>query len=237
MKKTLCLIVLLCSATFSFGELKIAGPTTLPQNKIVRLTAEGAPAGSAYIWDVDQEDRVDIEEQGNRLLFTGAPGIFKVKVRSILFKDGKTLIETARATITIGEPTPVPPGPVPPGPTPVPPGPTPGPLAGMRVLMLYESGDTLPAAQHTALTAKSIRDYLNSKCSKGPDGKTAEWRQWDFDSDASATPKAWQDLKAKGKKGPPWVIIADAATNAVAFEGPLPESAEALLNLLKKYGG
>lgn len=114
MKKSLALwCVLLCGPPL-LADLKITGDLKLPPNRIVRLAAEGAPAGAAYIWDVDREGDCDLEEQGGRLLFAAGPGVYKVKVRSVVLKDGRTLIETARVVVTIGEPTPPPPPPPPP---------------------------------------------------------------------------------------------------------------------------
>jgi hypothetical protein len=160
------LFLLLALAAPAAAELKIAGELKVPANRIVRLSAEGAAEGAACIWDVSDEDRADLEElKGGRLLFTGPAGAYKVKLRAIrLDRDGATQIETARATVVIGDPPPpVPPGPTPPGPTPpgpTPPGPTPGPApipeAGLRVLIVYESSELskLPPAQANVLYAK-----------------------------------------------------------------------------------
>jgi hypothetical protein len=132
-----------------------------------------------------------------------------------------------------------PPGPAPgPGPGPGPPNP-PTPVTGLHALVLYESAELtkLPAAQQNVLYAKSVRDYLNAHTPAGPDGKTHQWRMYDWDTDVSAEAKDWQALMARkpDKAKLPWLII--AGDKGVLFEGPLPVDADAMLKLLAKYGG
>ncbi len=112
------LVLALVLAGRVHGDLKIVGPEKAEPYRIVQLRAEGAPADAAFIWDASPEEQADIMElPGGRLLLTGPPGIYKVKVRSVRLKDGQTLIETARTTITIGKAPPGPDPPVPPDPT------------------------------------------------------------------------------------------------------------------------
>jgi hypothetical protein len=238
------LFLLLALAAPAAAELKIAGELKVPANRIVRLSAEGAAEGAACIWDVSDEDRADLEElKGGRLLFTGPAGAYKVKLRAIrLDRDGATQIETARATVVIGDPPPpVPPGPTPPGPTPpgpTPPGPTPGPApipeAGLRVLIVYESSELskLPPAQANVLYARSVRDFLNASCAVGADGKTREWRIWDKDVDPSQESAVWQAAMKRPRASVPWLLVSNGKTG---YEGPLPGTADDLLALLKKY--
>jgi hypothetical protein len=242
MRQALFLLLLLAAP--AAAELKIAGELKVPANRIVRLSAEGAAEGAACIWDVSDEDRADLEElKGGRLLFAGPAGAYKVKLRAIrLDKDGATQIETARATVVIGDPPPpVPPGPTPPGPTPpgpTPPGPTPGPApipeAGLRVLIVYESSELskLPPAQANVLYAKSVRDFLNASCAVGADGKTREWRIWDKDVDPGQESAVWQAAMKRPRASVPWLLVSNGRTG---YEGPLPATADDLLTLLKKY--
>ncbi len=134
-------------------------------------------------------------------------------------------------------PPPVPPTPpVPPIP-PLPPKPDPPiPAPGLRVLIVYETADLgkLPAGQLAALYSADVRAYLNAKCVKGPDGKTAEWRLWDRDISVVGESKLWQDAMARPRKSLPSVIISNGATG---YEGPLPSSIAETLALLKKFGG
>jgi hypothetical protein len=122
----------------------------------------------------------------------------------------------------------------PPGPNP-PPGPAPvGPL---RVLMIYESADLakMPAAQQAVIYGRKVRDYLNAKCEKEADGKTRGWRIWDKDADASAEASHWQTAMKRSRASVPFIHILKG--DSIAYEGPLPASADEALALLKKYGG
>lgn len=131
-----------------------------------------------------------------------------------------------------------PPGP---GPKPVPPGPdvdpnAPPPIAGegFRVLIVYETGQNLPAAQSPILFGKTIREYLDAKTVLDADGRTHAWRIWDKDVDASGESKSWQDALARPRKSIPWILISNGTTG---YEGPLPATVDEALALLKKYGG
>lgn len=120
MRRVLLTLIALLSPAFALADVKIVGELKVGANRLVRLAADGDVKDAALIWDVEKEDLVDIEEVGGRLIFTGPPGVYKIKLRVIRSKDGKTAAETARACVTIGEPGPTPPGPGPPVP-PVPP--------------------------------------------------------------------------------------------------------------------
>jgi hypothetical protein len=134
-------------------------------------------------------------------------------------------------------PTPTPtPGPPTPGPTPPSPSPAPIPGDGLRVLIVYETKTlpSLPKGQISALYSATVRDYMNTHCARGPDGKTAEWRCWDADVDASGEPAIWQDAMKRPRTLLPWVII---STGRTGYEGPLPATADDLIALLKRFGG
>ncbi len=125
-----------------------------------------------------------------------------------------------------------PPGPPPPGPPPGPP-PTPGAL---HVLISVEDGDVtkLPLGQQIAMTAASVRKYMNDKCAKGAGGQP-EWRIWDKDLDKSkSSSPALIAADKREKKSLPWVYIFNGKDT---FEGPVPDGEKAMLELLQKYGG
>lgn len=156
--------------------------------------------------------------------------------------DEKGPSEPAIAVVVIAGVEPVPPPtppvpPVPPVPPTPPPEPAPIPVAGLRVLIVYESKDLgkMPAAQQNVLYSKTVRDYLTAKCVAGTDGKTKEWRIWDADADTSAEGKLWQDVMKRERKALPWVVISNPGKGG--FEGPLPENADKFLDLVKKYEG
>lgn len=120
------------------------------------------------------------------------------------------------------------------------PEPAPIPVAGFRVLIVHETGDTLPQATRAMLSAAAIREYLEAKCVKGPDGKTPERRVIDKDQRFVGHEKHWNDaldralekMKATGAKT--WFIASDGKTGA---EGPLPATVTDFLAVLKKIGG
>ena len=133
------------------------------------------------------------------------------------------------------------PGPTPPGPVP----PAPIPVAGLHVLIIYESAEKgpegkvkrgMPPEQQAILTAAEVLGYLNAKCPKGPDGRTAEWRVWDWDVPTGAESKLWQDAMARKptKDKLPWIIVSDGKSG---FEGPLPRNIADMMVLLRKWGG
>lgn len=169
------------------------------------------------------------------------PGEFRIRVYGSL-SDG-TLSDPTYVVIKITDPdaptpgpTPVPPGPTPPNPPTPPLPPAPIPADGFRVLMVYESSELgkMPSEQEVVLTSQTIRQYLNSRCPSGPDGKTKEWRIYDKDTDASGESKVWQDALKRSHPTLPWIVISDGKNG---FEGPLPKDVNATLDLLKKFGG
>lgn len=124
-----------------------------------------------------------------------------------------------------------PPGP---GPGPLPPGPNPpAPIQGLRVLMVYESSSNMTQGQMAVLYSPKVADYLDAKCKDGKAG----WRRYDKDFDAHGEPQIWQqiwaDVKPKIKAVPALVVIDGTKGEAL----PLPETVDAALALLKKYGG
>jgi hypothetical protein len=126
------------------------------------------------------------------------------------------------------------PAPRPPDPAPQPPPPIPG--NGLRVLVVYESADLAryPPGQLAVLYAKAVRDYLNTHCPPGPDGRTREWRIYDQDTDTSGESKTWQDAMRRPRASLPWIVVSNGRTG---YEGPLPASVADTLALLRKYGG
>tara|TARA_R110000868_G_C10712967_1_gene750125 strand:- start:418 stop:870 length:453 start_codon:yes stop_codon:yes gene_type:complete len=123
----------------------------------------------------------------------------------------------------------------PPDPEPDDPDP-PIPTNGNRVLIVYESTElsTLPPSQAVLMTSGNVRDYLQRKCSKGPDGRTPEFRIWDKDVDTTNAGQTWKDALAIQRNGLPWLIVSNGTTG---FSGPLPDSEAALMAKLKQYLG
>src|SRR5258708_982144 len=108
-----------------------------------------------------------VAKMTGKVVTSDVPGKYRVEAWNA---KGDLASDIAVCWVTIGTPpppVPIPPGPDPPGPKPDPP---PIPASGLRALIVYETADLgkIPAAQASVLTAKSIPDYLNSKCPIGP---------------------------------------------------------------------
>lgn len=227
---------------------QIKGPTEIstPVGRLaaVPLTIDGDQSDYAVLGtDVDAFREFTTDPAQLRLRVIGyAPGTAYVTVAAV--KGGKLQpLFVVKVTITGPAPPPVPPGPtpVPPGPTPPTPVPVDPPIAGegLRMLIVRESADlsNLPSGQVQAMTSADVRGYLQKTCPKGPDGRTPEFRVYDKDQDVAGESATWRAAFARATKKMskvPWIAVSNGHDG---YEGPLPESADALLALLKKYGG
>jgi hypothetical protein len=159
-------------------------------------------------------------------------GSYKLGAIAVKCISGKAKISPlAVCQVVVGTPTP----PVPPDPIP---GPAPIPVKGLHVLIVYESAELskLSPVQQAILFNKDMREYLNTTCPVGPDGKTREWRIWDKDVDASAESELWQAALKRDRKSVPWIIVSNPDKGG-GYEGPLPATITETMALLKKYGG
>ncbi len=91
----------------------------------------------------------------------------------------------------------------------------------------------MTAKQRSVLTSQTVRSYLNSHCVKGPDGKTPEYRILDKDADLSREAIHWQNA-IKLKTSTPWIVISNGKSGT---SEKLPDSVDATMELLKRYGG
>ncbi len=215
-------------------QLALPAEVTAEPGDLVKVPADGN--GGNLLWDVQPKlPSFALDSEKALLVSAKAQGVYVVRCETA--RGSK--IARAECKLTVGN---VPPGPGPgPGPTPpVPPTPpAPIPADGLHVLIVLESADLskLTVAQATALTSQAVRAYLNDKCPAGPDGKTKEWRIWSKDTDASAESKLWQDAFAQTKGQTLPAIVVSNPKQGGGFVGPLPADADALLTLLKKFGG
>lgn len=230
--------------------------TPLPEHKIIAVTF-ALPEGTTLSektrinWKVTGRDvngnpvMADTKKFGNGLYLVGPPGSYTIDLRVIDFKA--EIFEEASRTVVIGAaaPTPPGPGPTPPGPTPPAPGPIPITEPGLRALIVYETADggKYPVGQQQIMFGAASRDFLNSVCVLGPDGKTREWRIWDKDADTTNVPDLWKkvwdrqangagDAKVGKRTTLPWLIVSNGKSG---FEGPLPENPDAFKTLVQKY--
>ena len=143
-----------------------------------------------------------------KVLTASTPGTYTVEAWNA---KGDKASDIATCVIEIKDPTPTP---------------TPIPTAGLRVLIVKES------SQKQSGLSKEVADYLNAKCVKV--NNQPEWRWYDPNQNMANESKIWQDAMSRKRDSLPWVLISDGTKG---FEGPWPDSKEAQLELLRKYGG
>jgi hypothetical protein len=203
----------------------------------VSITKDVVPEGQTLRWDGNFWDGKKSH------IYTGPVTIYKVEaigkgpVDIVLIPVGfKSETEILTTTIEVDNgKEPKPDDPKPPEPKPVvelPP--IPGP--GLKVLITYETGESIPVTQHSILFGKTVREYLEAKCPPGPDGKTKEYRIWDKDVDPSGESKTWQDAMKRPRTQNKWCIISDGKSKANSYEGPLPTTVDEFMKLLRKAG-
>ena len=130
-------------------------------------------------------------------------------------------------------PGPVPPGPTPPGPTP--PGPAPIPQQGLRLMLVFDSKEFsgMTQKQINAINSREVREFLNNKCVKV--NGWPEWRCWPKTADLSRDSETWKLAMERWRKAgekTPWLLISNGKAG---YEGDMPEDAEKLLELVRKY--
>lgn len=127
------------------------------------------------------------------------------------------------------------------GVTPAPPGPptpdqskSPFSAEGFRVLVVYpnQPETKLPLAQQAILSGQTTRQFLETNCVAGPDGKTKEFRIWREDERLDSVPKLWKDAFGRKKESVPWVMIGNGKNG---YEGPLPANEDDFIKLAQKY--
>lgn len=217
-----------------YGQMMISGEKKAPQYGAIDLVAEvkGATDKTRYNWSITSGKAVWKKVCGTGFSFSGPPGEYRVRLTVVDFKA--EIFYESEDTYTIDGPVSPPKPPEPPRPPepPTPPIPVKGPLT---VLIVYESGQTLTASQNTIIYGKRVRDALKAKCAADPragDGKA--YRIWDKDLDVSAAGKTWVDLMSRPRTTLPWMTV--ASPSGFVYEGPLPASADATVELLNKLG-
>lgn len=209
-------------------------------DRIVRIVRESGPLRVRGKF-VDGGGRTETRNlNGKHLYFVEPVANGRVELLVVPTTDAKPDdSDVIRRTIDVqaGEgPIPPPPDPKPPGPDPRPdpivPPPIPG--DGLRVLIVYESADLAkyPPAQNAIFFSNKVRTHLDTRCARGPDGKTPEWRQYDQNADLKNDSQLWKDAMARPRKSLPWMIVSNGKTG---YEGPLPADVENTIILVDKY--
>ena len=100
--------------------------------------------------------------------------------------------------------------------------------------MLYESNrfSEYPPPQVKVLFDNSLRVYLDSVTTLGPDYKTHEYRIWDKNIVLSNESAIWKNVMARPHPTMPWIVISNGVTG---FEGPLPQNTFDTIALIKHY--
>lgn len=197
------------------------------------VTVHGSPGADVYIWSASAG--VTFTDLGDKVEVLSAPqGESTVSCRmiSIDWTAKKVVTKFGQATFTVGN---LPPGPKPPDPKPPEPNP-PTPVAGMKVLILEESGDRskLPPAQLASLFSTAVQSYLTQKCKPAP-GSVYGWMIADKDTNLSKVAPDLEILRQRPRQSLPWVIV--SGDGGVVFEGPWPGSTAEAVKFLQKWGG
>jgi hypothetical protein len=225
MKKTLALLTLLLCCGAGLADVTVEGPAKVDPYKLVKLTAGGDTKGAALIWDVLPEDAADVDDSvPGKLTFTAPPGVYKIKLRSITIANGVPKVDSARLTVTIGQP---PPAPTPPGPTP-----TPGPVTPTRLFAVV--------VEETAqLAAERGRIFADPGLTKLFADKGHAWRIVDKDvmgADGKPPADVTSYLARAAGKGYPQLYLVNTS-GRLLWEGNLPATAADLSALVTKIGG
>lgn len=251
MRKFLSAAILLLASPLFAQDLTIKGDTKIVQvDKIVvthedRLlvqslpfTVSAAPGAFDYRWSFPSN--VTALDMGDTLKVTAAPKgecTIGVNVKTIDFDAKKVTSKFQSLTFLIGEVTPPAPPvpPTPPVPPVPPPPPAPVPVKSFRVIFIYESSKTLPAAQTSTMYAKTVRDWLLANTT--PEGGWAGYRYYDKDTDAakeSPTMKSLWDAVHPKITTVPCVAV---EVNGVVEIIPLAANPAEMVSILQKYKG
>jgi len=183
------------------------------------------------------------DRAGETRVFTGAHvysfrGIKPGKLQVNLIPKGVLIEHESDApllVLTVSGQGPKPPPDPEPDPEPDDPTP-PGPVTSFRVIWILESGDTLNAAQTAIPDAKAVRDYVNAKTTRSPDGQPG-WRTYDPQQITTNEPEViqelWRQIKRKAWQTP--CVAIEVNTHTIVL--PFPANTADALTLLKRYGG
>lgn len=219
------LAVLACA---SLARADLPAEITVQPGRLAALTVDTGGAAFSYevLGDLDCFREYDPDPGKVRLRLIGYARGRHWLIVAVARKDGPPKVEKCR--ITVGD---VPPGPDP-GPKPDPP--APGPVAGLKVLIVFETADRLTPGQQAVIYGKAVRDRLDAQCA--PDPARPDWKAYRiFDKDTALAGEHpyWQGLMGRPRASVPWVVVAGDA--GVAFEGPLPADVPAMLALLGRF--
>jgi len=209
----------------------IVKESPVPAGSFAEVSIKGVAAGDMVNYKVRPKPMKQVISNGV-LYFNGLAQSYEVEATVINWDNRKW--QVADAVVTFGTQPQPPPKPVDPVVPDVPVIAPPIDGDGFKVLIVYEAMDTtgLTRDQQSAIFGKSLRDFLNAKCVLGTDGKTREWRIWDKDVNTDSAPPQWAKAMKRERKSVPWIVVSNGKTG---FEGPLPATEAAIMELLNKY--
>lgn len=240
MKYRLSILSLLLAFTSVFGVDLSVENVKGKVNQFIRVKA--VTTGKVVQWvAVDPELNLFpvelLKDTKTAVVVASSPG----KYRLIAYTaEGDVPSLPVTATIDVEGTTPPvpPPGPTPDPTPPQPPTPplppAPIPVAGLRVLIVYDATKEteLPVSQQAIIRGKKMDDYLNAKCAIGPDGKTREFRMWPATTVLTDdVPPLWVEAMKREKKSFPWLMVSDGKTG---YEGPLPQTVDQTIAIIDK---
>jgi hypothetical protein len=203
---------------------KITAPEKTQVGFPVQLQTEGS-VGKAMKWIVFPGDPGAVflsvvTEDGERvgLFVSPKPGTFCFALVAV--SGDKIAVAKHMLVVEGAQPNPNPyPNPLPP----------PAPVGKLWTVIVEESGQLTPA-QGRIVTSKALADWIRSK------GHPPTWIiDKDVLDENDKQPASLKEYLARAKSLPFLFLVSETGT--VLYEGPLPDSEAAILELLKKYGG
>ena len=101
---------------------------------------------------------------------------------------------------------------------------------GFRVLIVYESSQTLPSSQRSILGSETLSMYLTNHVAI--DNRQPAWRIFDQDTQFNNPNSIWAKAIKRPRTQIPWILISNTKGS---YEGPLPANVSETIELLKKY--
>lgn len=216
-----CLVAAALAKPPLVQPITIDGPETAVVGELVRLKVVGE--FTSVVWAADPPT-LDFEgvEGGGRAFFSGRqPGLTKFWLAAV---DATGQVHLTHLELQVGE--------IGPEPEPDPPDPDPPPEPGRRwVIIVEESTQRTP--QQAALIVGPGRDQIDKYLA---DKKHPKLNVADKDAKGNAMASLAPYIRLASDELPACFIVADES-GKVLFQGPLPDSAATVIELVKEHGG
>jgi hypothetical protein len=202
---------------------------------LVELRLPTVPPGADITWESRQPLDLDFRayEGGSVIVFyAGQPGQLVVTSDVIDWekkaRDKTSWIVTIEGKVPDVKPDPKPDDPPkPPDETDTAPIPN---LAGLKVLLIYESGDLPPKVN--IKVDPEVTGWLSTNTT--PENGWVGWRVGDPESGVPEGAMHWEKMLSLPRTSLPWLVI-NNGTNNRGYSGPLPADSAKTLELLKRF--